>query len=95
MYVNRYENDAFCSMSLRDLAWALNNLEADAERAKSSMWRTEHLMSLATQHNDVSEERMSELADTLEERRSEYRAIVAQLEAAFDAYRTLFPARDL
>ncbi len=94
MHVNRYNPEAFRTMSLRDLAWALNNLEADAESAKSSMQRTEFNMQLAAADPAASEERKNGLANHLEERRSEYRSIVAELEAAFDAYRTLFPARD-
>ena len=94
MYVNRYQTEDFRTMSLRDLAWVLNNLEADAENAKSSMQRTEFNMQFAAADENVSEERKVELSDRLHERCSEYRAVVAQLEAAFDAYRNLFPARD-
>ena len=94
MYTDRYNIADFANMTLRDLAWALNNLEADAESCKSSLMRTEYHLRTAAADSNVSEERRILLSDQLGERRCEYASVLLQLDAAFAVYSTLRAGRD-
>lgn len=90
MYVARYEISAFSTMNLRDLAWALNNLESDAERMKGQLDILNHRLDLAHAHQpSPSDEVANRLYERYEEYHAEYLSILAQLEAAFEQYALL------